>query len=88
MSMEQKCPGKEPGEGEAVLLSSKAVVAHALPRLCELAENILPCEVTGAEKAGSHRKTSPISPEPIPGGRYHDWSEVPVKSKLILLYAV
>lgn len=59
---------------DGALLLCDAIIAHALSRLSELAQDILPCQITSSEHSGTDGKVCAIAPEPATRALYHDVS--------------
>lgn len=53
------------------LLFRDAIIAHALPRLPELAQHILPRQIAGAEHSGADCEVCAVAPEPATRSLYH-----------------
>lgn len=57
--------------GEFILFLGGALVAHALPSLGDLGEDILTGNVSHPQHAKADGKVGSISPNPVFGGSYH-----------------
>lgn len=55
----------------SALLFGDAIIAHALPRLPELAQDILPRQITRAEHSGADGKVCAVASEPATRALYH-----------------
>lgn len=57
--------------GKNKLLLSYALIAHTLPGLGDLGEDILTSNIAHAQHAEANRKVGSVAPKPVFGGGYH-----------------
>ena len=60
-----------PYSGKDELLLSYALIAHTLPGLGDLGEDILTGNISHSQHAKADGKVGSIAPKPVFGGRYH-----------------